>query len=154
MFRYRPERIIIDKAVSSEPLTEQICARFPEVSKVIVDNFAWHQDESNVDPLRNPLTHGKKTLHLKYFRGASFKVCPGFSDKVICCNYFTLDLIENCPFECTYCKDPFCDEHRLPEDHRCVKLTVLRAKKFGEKKVIRDGGPGSSKFKRFFGRFR
>ena len=31
------------------------------------------------------------------------------------------------PFECTYCKDPFCDEHRLPEDHRCVKLTVLRA---------------------------
>ena len=40
------------------------------------------------------------------------------------------------PFECTYCKDPFCDEHRLPEDHRCVKLTVIRAKKFGEKKVI------------------
>ena len=47
------------------------------------------------------------------------------------------------PFECTYCKDPFCDEHRLPEDHRCVKLTV-----------IRDGGPGSSKFKKFFGKFR
>ena len=58
------------------------------------------------------------------------------------------------PFECTYCKAPFCDEHRLPEDHRCVKLTVIRAKKFGEKKVIRDGGPGSSKFKKFFGRFR
>ena len=37
------------------------------------------------------------------------------------------------PFECTYCKDPFCDEHRLPEDHRCVKLTVIRAKKFGER---------------------
>ena len=103
MFQYRPERIIIDKAVSTEPLTEQICASFPEVSKEIVDNFAWHQDESNADPLLNPLTHGKKTLHLKYFRGASFKVCPGFSDKVICCNYFTLDLIENCPFECTYC---------------------------------------------------
>ena len=58
------------------------------------------------------------------------------------------------PFECTYCKDPFCDEHRLPEDHRCVKLTVIRAKKFGERKVIRDGGPGSSKFKKFSGRFR
>ena len=58
------------------------------------------------------------------------------------------------PFECTYCKDPFCDEHRLPEDHRCVKLTVIRAKKFGQKKVIRDGGPDSSKLKRFFGRFR
>jgi len=47
------------------------------------------------------------------------------------------------PFECNYCKDPFCSEHRLPEDHRCVKLTQLRAKKFGEKrKIIRDGGTG------------
>ena len=44
------------------------------------------------------------------------------------------------PFECTYCKDPFCDEHRLPEDHRCVKLTVIRAKKFGEKIRISGGG--------------
>ena len=26
------------------------------------------------------------------------------------------------PFECNYCKDPFCAEHRLPEDHRCVNL--------------------------------
>jgi len=47
------------------------------------------------------------------------------------------------PFECIYCKDPFCSEHRLPDDHRCVKLTQLRAKKFGEKrKIIRDGGTG------------
>ena len=63
------------------------------------------------------------------------------------------DMVE-IPFECTYCKDPFCDEHRLLEEHRCVKLTVIRAKKFGQKKVIRDGGPDSSKLKRFFGRFR
>ena len=36
------------------------------------------------------------------------------------------------PFECNYCKDPFCPEHRLPEDHRCVKLTQIRSKKFGD----------------------
>ena len=44
------------------------------------------------------------------------------------------------PFQCNYCKDPFCAEHRLPEEHRCVKLSQIRAKKFGEKKIIRDGG--------------
>ena len=22
------------------------------------------------------------------------------------------------PFHCNYCKDPFCAEHRLPEEHR------------------------------------
>ena len=58
------------------------------------------------------------------------------------------------PFECNYCKDPFCSEHRLPEDHRCVKLTQIRTKKFGEQKVIRDGGTGKRKgFRRMFGRF-
>lgn len=44
------------------------------------------------------------------------------------------------PFECTYCKDPFCSEHRLPEEHRCVKLTQIRTRRFGEKKIIRNGG--------------
>ena len=36
------------------------------------------------------------------------------------------------PFVCNYCKDPFCSEHRLPEDHRCVKLSQIRAKRFGK----------------------
>ena len=56
------------------------------------------------------------------------------------------------PFECNYCKDPFCAEHRLPEEHRCVKLSQIRVKKFGEKRVIR-GKNGSNFFKRMFGRF-
>jgi len=60
------------------------------------------------------------------------------------------DLVD-LPFKCNYCKDPFCAEHRLPEEHRCVKLTSIRAKKFGEKKVIRDGGPNKpSLLKRMF----
>ena len=103
MFQYIPERIIIDKAVVAEPLTEQICEHFSDVPRQVVENFAWHHDEFGTDPLRNPLTKGKKTLHLKYFKGKSIKACPGFSNELVCCNYFTLDLIENCPFECTYC---------------------------------------------------
>jgi len=59
------------------------------------------------------------------------------------------------PFNCNYCKDPFCSEHRLPEEHRCVKLTQIRAKKFGERKVIRDGGIGKqSALKKFFNKFK
>jgi len=58
--------------------------------------------------------------------------------------------LQDMPFECNYCKDPFCAEHRLPEEHRCVKLTQIRAKKFGER-VIRDGSKNrSSFFKRIF----
>ena len=59
------------------------------------------------------------------------------------------------PFQCNYCKDPFCTEHRLPEEHRCVKLTQIRARRFGEKRVIRDGGPNKQNvFKRMFRRLR
>ena len=103
MFYYQPERILIDKAVSKKPLTREICSRFPNVPTYEVKNFEWHKEGSVTDPLRNPLSQGKKTLHLKYFQGTSIKACPGFSDNLVCCNYFTLDLIENCPFECTYC---------------------------------------------------
>ena len=57
------------------------------------------------------------------------------------------------PFHCRYCKDPFCSEHRLPEEHRCVKLRQIRSEKFGERKVIRDGNKSKgSIFKRFFGK--
>jgi len=46
------------------------------------------------------------------------------------------------PFECNYCNDKFCAEHRLPENHRCVKLHLIRAKRFGESKVVREKGIG------------
>ena len=26
------------------------------------------------------------------------------------------------PFQCKYCKDPFCTDHRLPENHNCIGL--------------------------------
>ena len=59
------------------------------------------------------------------------------------------------PFECTYCKDPFCAEHRLPEEHRCVKLTQIRASRFGERGVIRDGPRRDGGFfKKVFRRFK
>lgn len=58
------------------------------------------------------------------------------------------------PFHCNYCKDSFCPEHRLPEEHRCVKLTQIRAARFGQKKVVRDGGRGRRSFlRRILGRF-
>lgn len=55
--------------------------------------------------------------------------------------------MQDMPFECNYCKDPFCAEHR------CVKLSQLRVKRFGERKVIRDKS-NASFFKKMFGKFR
>ena len=69
MYNYHPERILIDTAVSEEPLTKQICDRFPDVPTYKVKNYNWHKESSLNDPLKNPLSQGKKTLHLKFFHG-------------------------------------------------------------------------------------
>ena len=62
--------------------------------------------------------------------------------------------LSDLPFECSYCKDLFCHDHRLPEEHRCVKLASIRAKRFGQKNVIRDGNKDRPNFlKRMFSRF-
>ncbi len=103
MFLYRPERIIVDKEVSYEPLTKQICKHFADIPTTFVENYSWHKNDTNVEHLLDPITKGKNTLHLKHFKGNPIKSCPGFSSELVCCNYLTLDLIENCAFECTYC---------------------------------------------------
>ena len=103
MLNYRPEQILIDVEVENSLLALEICDRFSDVPQLILEQGANHKKILGLDPGRNPLTQGKKNLHLKYFQGHSFKSCPGFSEDLLCCNYFTLDLVENCPFECTYC---------------------------------------------------
>jgi predicted nucleic acid binding AN1-type Zn finger protein len=61
--------------------------------------------------------------------------------------------MQDMPFECNYCEDPFCAEHRLPEEHRCVRLSHLRVKRFGERRVIHDKS-NAGFFKKMFGKFR
>jgi len=61
---------------------------------------------------------------------------------------------QDLPFKCSYCKDRFCAEHRLPEDHRCVKLFQIRAKELERKNIQRTKGIGRQGFiKRIFGKF-
>lgn len=103
MFQYRPDQIIVDEPVRNSVLTQEILETFQDVPFKVVSDFAWHRDVPERDPSANPLTQGKRILHLKHFQGKSFKECPGVTGSALCCNYFTIDFIENCPLECTYC---------------------------------------------------
>jgi len=58
------------------------------------------------------------------------------------------------PFECSYCRDPFCADHRLPEEHRCVKLRQIRSSRFGQRGVVRDAPRSRGVVGRLFGRRR
>jgi len=97
---YRPERIYIDSQVSSTAFCNKILQKFPDVEQVIVNASDEIRELSDPD---FSITRGKRVLYLKRYQGSAFKLCPGFSEDVLCCNYYVIDLIENCPLECTYC---------------------------------------------------
>lgn len=40
------------------------------------------------------------------------------------------------PFRCPYCGGYFCSEHRLPENHECLRMDLARAPKRGELQLI------------------
>ncbi len=44
----------------------------------------------------------KKILFFTENRGSMFKKCPG-SKGVVCCNYYTINSVSGCPFDCSYC---------------------------------------------------
>ena len=43
------------------------------------------------------------------------------------------------PYKCTYCGLTFCSEHRLPEQHNCIKLPERNWDIFRELKNQREG---------------
>jgi len=75
---------------------------------------------------------GKTTLFLTRQKGRFLKKCPG-SQGVVCCNYFTINTISGCPFDCTYCvlqnyieNNPFITAFVNREDMREEIATYLQ----------------------------
>jgi spore photoproduct lyase len=50
----------------------------------------------------DPVGIGKKNLLLTPFYGKRLKPCPGTSNHV-CCGYYVINAITNCPMDCSYC---------------------------------------------------
>ena len=50
----------------------------------------------------DPIGIGKKHLLITHFYGRRLKPCPGTSHH-ICCGYYVINAITNCPMDCSYC---------------------------------------------------
>lgn len=97
---YLPDKILVDEEAKNFPTTQRILKQLKGIETTVL------KDESELKHLVKETTSifkGKRYLYLKYYKGTAFKLCPGYSDDVLCCNYFVLDLVENCPLECSYC---------------------------------------------------
>ena len=98
--QFKPDKIYINEDVLHTAVARRVLEHFSKVDKTIVS-----ENDRPVGLTSKGLTisQGKKTLHLKRFKGDPFKLCPGFSDDVLCCNYYVINVVENCPLDCTYC---------------------------------------------------
>ena len=56
------------------------------------------------------------------------------------------------PFQCPYCADKFCTDHRLPESHNCPKMELVRASKRKNTIVFRE--PNSFEYRVNYGKTR
>lgn len=97
---YQPDRIYIDSQVLDTRFCSSILERLPATEQITVASAAEIPELSEPD---FTISRGKRILYLKYYQGSAFKLCPGFSEELLCCNYYVMDLVENCPLECTYC---------------------------------------------------
>ena len=98
--RFKPEKIYISEDVIGTSITRHITNRFKTTEQTILREGEVPDDLTRKN---RSLSEGKKIIHLKRYMGNPFKRCPGFSDDVLCCNYYVIDVVENCPLDCTYC---------------------------------------------------
>ena len=100
MLPYQIERVYLDEKAEQDWITQAVLANLPHVpvervrdKKSLIKQFLATED---------PLGAGKKNLFITHFYGRQLKPCPGTS-RHICCGYYVINVITNCPMDCSYC---------------------------------------------------
>jgi spore photoproduct lyase len=99
---YQPEIIYIEEGAGDYDLTRRVLETFPDVPVRHQPDLSEVMDElqqSSVDVFGA----GKNRLLLSRFKGSFLKKCPGISPGMVCCNYYVVNLIKNCVYDCSYC---------------------------------------------------
>ena len=100
--RFSPEAIFVDKSAVDHPLTLEILRRFPNTP---VQKNTTYDDAVEIiqKTSRDVFGAGKRKLALTQFKGSFLKKCPGISPGMVCCNYYVVNLLKNCIYDCSYC---------------------------------------------------
>ncbi|MFQ5671924.1 MAG: radical SAM protein [Nitrospinales bacterium] len=99
---FKPEIIYIEPDAEDYTLTREVLRRFPDVPV-----FAGAEPRAVVEEIRRNSADvfgtAKKRLLLSRFKGSFLKKCPGISPGMVCCNYYIVNLMTNCIYDCSYC---------------------------------------------------
>ncbi len=95
------KKIYIDEKVKDNKRTQDILSHFPTLPKEVFTS-ALPIYKMLVEKHVDPFLEGKRILVLTDFKGDFLKKCPG-TKGFVCCNYYVLNLMTNCPLDCSYC---------------------------------------------------
>jgi spore photoproduct lyase len=99
---FEPDLIVLDPAAEKHALTRQVLDAVPTVPVVRDRTPEEVVDALRVDAL-DVFGTAKRQLALTTFKGSFLKKCPGLSPGMVCCNYYVINLIKNCVYDCSYC---------------------------------------------------
>ena len=100
MARYELRRIFLDRGVVGNPVAEAILSKAGEIPVTMVNGV--QEATRRLGSFEDPIGEGKHSLLITRQKGEFVKPCPGTHHR-ICCRYQIINLITNCPIDCSYC---------------------------------------------------
>jgi spore photoproduct lyase len=98
----RVDRLIVDAQAAETPLARRVVARWQGGAPEIVHDVATVIEQARRE--RDALTRGKRTLFITRRKAPFLTPCQGMTSRHrACCDYYILNVVENCPMDCSYC---------------------------------------------------
>lgn len=99
---YQLDQLILDARVAETPLARRILGRWQGETPCIEDDVDGVIARARLRD--DALACGKRTLLVTRRNGPFLTLCQGMTERhAACCGYATLNVVENCPMDCTYC---------------------------------------------------
>jgi spore photoproduct lyase len=101
---WRPDRLLIERSEWDTPVARRARAALPGVPVAAIDDVrALRLAALEHGAAGDSFAAGKRQLLLHRERGRFLAACQAGTPGLVCCNYLTLTLVSNCPFDCSYC---------------------------------------------------
>lgn len=99
---YHPQKIYVEKGTEDSAHVGRILARLPGIPVEEIEKGDSPLLRGQVSFSNDPIGEGKRCLLLARDRGRAFKPFPT-PEGTVSCNFYSLNLVEGCDLECSYC---------------------------------------------------